>query len=52
MSLEHESSHNNTGIFVEITNDTLYGSKLCIFLLCQKSLGHYEDIYFRKYIKT
>ncbi len=30
----------NTGIFVAITNNTLYGSKLYIFLLCQKSLGY------------
>ncbi len=29
----------NTGIFVAIDNNTLYGSKLYIFLLCQKSLG-------------
>ncbi len=29
----------NTGIFVAIDNNTLYGSKL-IFLLCQKSLGY------------
>ncbi len=26
----------NTGIFVAIDNNTLYGSKLYIFLLCQK----------------
>ncbi len=30
----------NTGIFVAIDNNTLYGSKLYIFLLCQKSLGY------------
>ncbi len=30
----------NTGIFVEIANNTLYESKLYIFLLCQKSLGY------------
>ncbi len=29
----------STGIFVAIANNTLYGSKLSIFLLCQKSLG-------------
>jgi len=29
-----------TGIFVAIANNTLYGSKLLIFLLCQKSLGY------------
>ncbi len=28
------------GIFVEIANNTLYGSKLYIFLLCQKSLAY------------
>ncbi len=28
----------STGIFVEIANNTLYESKLYIFLLCQKSL--------------
>ncbi len=27
------------GIFIEIAKNTLYGSKLLIFLLCQKSLG-------------
>ncbi len=30
----------NTGIFVVIANNTLYGSKLSISLLCQKSLGY------------
>ncbi len=30
----------NTGIFVAIANNTLYGSKLSIFLLWQKSLGY------------
>ncbi len=30
----------NTGIFVAIDNNTLYGSKLSIFLLWQKSLGY------------
>ncbi len=30
----------NTGIFVAIDNNTLYGSKLYIFVLCQKSLGY------------
>ncbi len=30
----------NTGIFVAVANNTLYGSKLLIFLLCQKSLGY------------
>ncbi len=28
------------GIFVAIANNTLYGSKLLFFLLCQKSLGY------------
>ncbi len=28
------------GIFLAIAKNTLYGSKLLIFLLCQKSLGH------------
>ncbi len=28
------------GIFVEIAKNTLYGSKLLIFLLCQKSFGY------------
>ncbi len=38
------------GIFVEIAKNTLYGWKLLIFLLCQKSLGYevkimlHEDI--------
>ncbi len=30
----------STGIFVAIANNTLYGSKLQIFILCQKSLGY------------
>ncbi len=38
----------NTGIFVAIDNNTLYGSKLSIFLLCQKLLDikimFHEDI--------
>ncbi len=28
------------GIFVAIANNTLYGSKLLIFRLCQKLLGY------------
>ncbi len=36
------------GIFVEIVNNTLYGSKLLIFLLCQKSLGYWVKIMFHK----
>ncbi len=49
----------STGIFVAIFKNTLYGSKLYIFLLCQKSLDikimFHEDIWYisyRKYIKT
>ncbi len=49
----------STGIFVAITNNTLYGSKLYIFILCQKSLDikimFHEDILYisyRDYIKT
>ncbi len=38
----------STAIFVAIDNNTLYGSKLYIFLLCQKSLDikimFHEDI--------
>ncbi len=30
----------STAIFVAIANNTLYGSKLYIFILCQKSLGY------------
>ncbi len=30
----------STGIFVAIANNTLYGSKLYIFISCQKSLGY------------
>ncbi len=32
-------------IFVAIAKNTLYGSKLLIFLLCQKSLGYIQYIY-------
>uniref|UniRef100_A0A671Q229 G protein-coupled receptor kinase n=1 Tax=Sinocyclocheilus anshuiensis TaxID=1608454 RepID=A0A671Q229_9TELE len=39
VTLEHKTS-SSTGIFVAIANNTLYGSKLYIFLLCQKSLGY------------
>ncbi len=35
-----EAVISNTGIFVATANNTLYGSKLSIFLLCQKSLGY------------
>ncbi len=37
----HSNLHNtvsSTAIFVAITNNILYGSKLYIFILCQKSL--------------
>ncbi len=34
------------GIFVTIANNTLYGSKLYIFILCQKSLAYYVKIMF------
>ncbi len=48
VSLEHKSSYNNTGIFGAIANNTLYESKLSIFILCQKSLDikimFHEDI--------
>ncbi len=36
------------GIFVAIANNTLYGSKLSIFLLCQKSMGYYVKILFHE----
>ncbi len=45
------------GIFVAIAKNTLYGSKLEIFLLCQKSLGYkvkimfHEDIFYIAYHK-
>ncbi len=39
VSLEHKRVISNTGIFVAIANNTLYGSKLSIFLLRQKSLA-------------
>ncbi len=51
-----EAVISSTAIFVAITNNTLYESKLYIFLLCQKSLDikimFHEDITYRKYIKT
>ncbi len=56
VSLEHKSSLKSLGIFVAIAKHTLYGSKLLIFLLCQKSLDikimFHEDILYRKYTKT
>ncbi len=36
------------GIFVAIVNDTFYGSKLLIFILCQKSLGYKVKILFNE----
>ncbi len=46
----------SAGIFVEIANNTLYGSKLYIFLLCQKSFDikimFHEDILYHKYTKN
>ncbi len=52
----HITNITSTGIFVAIDNNTLYGSKLYIFILCQKSLDikimFHEDILYRKYIKT
>ncbi len=39
-----------TVIFAAIANNTLYGSKLWIILLCQKSLGYYVKITFHEYI--
>ncbi len=38
MTLDHKTSLSRWGIFVDIAKNTLYGSKLYIFLLCQKSL--------------
>ncbi len=54
MSLEHRSSHNNTGIFIAIANKTLYGSQLHILFYAKKSLDikimFHEDILYHKYI--
>ncbi len=51
VSLEHSQS-----IFVAIDNNTLYGSKLYIFIICQKSLDikimFHEDILHHNYINT
>ncbi len=56
MSLQHKTSLESLGIFVEIANNTLYGAKYEFFILCQKSLDikimFHEDILYRKYIKT
>ncbi len=40
VTLEHKPVLSRWGIFVAIANNTLYGSKLYIFLLCQKSLAY------------
>ncbi len=54
VSLEHKSSHKQHRYIY--SNNQQYGSKLYIFLLCQKSLDikimFHEDILYRKYIKT
>ncbi len=38
--LEHKTSLKSLGIFVAIANNILYGLKLYIFILCQKSLAY------------
>ncbi len=38
VTLDHKTSR--WGIFVAIAKNTLYGSKLLIFILCQKSVGY------------
>ncbi len=52
VSLENKSSHKQHSYIY----NTSYGSKLLIFLLCQKSLDikimFHEDILYCKYIKT
>ncbi len=54
--LSNKAVISSTAIFVVMANNTLYGSKLYIFILCQKSLDikimFHEDILYRKYIKT
>ncbi len=40
LTWEHKHSLKLLGIFVAIAKNTLYGSKLSIFMLCQKSLGY------------
>ncbi len=40
LTLDLKTSLKSLGIFVATANNTLYGSKLAIFLLCQKSLGY------------
>ncbi len=38
--MEHKPVLSHWGIFVAIANNILYGLKLYIFLLCQKSLAY------------
>ncbi len=40
VTMEHKSSLKSLRMFVEIAKNTFYGSKLSIYLLCQKSLGY------------
>ncbi len=40
VSVTTKSVISSTGIFVAIANNILYGSKLTIFILCQKLLGY------------
>ncbi len=40
VTLEHKPVLSRWGIFVAIAKNTLHGSKLYIFILCQKSLGY------------
>ncbi len=42
-ALEHKTSLKSLGYSLFIAKNTLYGSKLLIFLLCQTSLGYYKD---------
>ncbi len=46
VTLDHKTSLKSLGIFVAIANNTLYGLKLYIFLLCQKSLAYSVKIMF------
>ncbi len=53
--LSNKAVISSSAIFVVMANNTLYGSKLYIFILCQKSLYinmFHEDILYSKYIKT
>ncbi len=40
LGLSTDAVISSTGIFVKIANNTLYGSKLLIFLFCKKSSGY------------